>query len=130
MFNSKTDPKTSEKMKNGINRLRALLGEEREDDERQGRKDGRNWALDTATPRQLRTIASLADEAMVTGECDAFTAAERLADMLLPEGVGRDEYHRFWAAVAGDDRDEPSDEYVAGFITGAAEAWAQVRAQL
>jgi len=102
-------------MTSAIERLHASKQEALQEDTAEGKQDGRNWAESEANYRELSRIAKIEDLTL--------NNLWRAVDPELDEGA-------LLTYLFGDIEQEPSKEYVAGFIEGAQEFFAEVRDQL
>jgi hypothetical protein len=102
-----------------IERLRASKQEAEQEDIAAGKARGRAWAEHKADYRQLRRVCKLD----LSEETDAETA---LSYAIYPDG---DNYFRE-EALGMPANEEPTDEFIAGFIEGAQEFFDEVEDEL
>lgn len=102
-----------------------------------GLKDGRRWALNAATPRELRRLRRAVESADGTGHAapDEYVGvlynranggATVIVEHITAEPLVSEEVWRFWAAVSGTDEcddDLESADYPIGFVEGATAVW-------
>jgi hypothetical protein len=105
----------SPSMNSAIERLRASKQEAVQEDTADGKRDGREWAEATAEYKELSRISKIDDSTLDN--------LWRAVDPNLDES-------EFFKYVFGDIDEEPSEEYVEGFIEGAKEFFSEVRNKL
>lgn len=129
--------KEIKKMSDVIQRLRASKLESDSDVEKQGRNDGREWAMHTAKAVELERLDSA--KANRLQDWDYAFDGETWPGMVFfrflraeSEEFHHDEPRDFWAAASGDDHARLSDDaaYVAAFADGALQVWSEVSDQL
>ncbi len=128
-----------------VRRLRAAAELEANEDYQDGLQAGRDWAMEAATPKQLRRIADYlerdrrespgipwwdVDQHRRTGA--PIGVAERFVAVARPgreaDGGAAQE---FWEEALGDDAPRVGDaDFLRGFGEGAVEVWNQVRDRL
>jgi hypothetical protein len=101
-----------------IERLRASKEKELKEGTEAGKAAGRNWAMETASYKELRRVSEI--------KADDHTL-EALKHSIDPDDDKADS--EFFDQVFGLD-EEPAEEYIGGFIQGAKEFFDEVRYRL
>ena len=128
--------KEAKDMKSVIERLRAAAQLEADEDYQAGFLAGKQWAEQTATPKQLHRV----DECLAAGTAWAHVDADSCA----PYGLGgwfaiavrpelrRDEIEQWWDSVLGHGSQVPLKEpgFLRGFGEGALDVWRKVKDKL
>jgi hypothetical protein len=131
-----SEHKDGGKMLKAIERLRALDKEGEKDATTYGMKAGRDWVCEAAKPSELRRLERMTGEefeAILTRDRRAaFCIAEKLAFVMLPdEDQDRDGASDFWSrAMRGTAPEDLDDVFLRGFVSGALEAWEEIKPQL
>jgi hypothetical protein len=124
-------------MRDVIARMRALKGTGGIGDRSRGREAGRNWAMNSADPRQLERL----DELINGVDEDYFAhdpeqkyppTARFYYEVVEPDHVGRPRSVLDWWSknLEGVGEELPPASDVQGFVEGAMEVWEQVRDEL
>lgn len=100
-----------------IDRLRESKTEFDTDEEANGKREGREWALDVADFGDLKKLEA-------AGSVDTL---DELLSAFAHQGAGRD---FFFGDPAYDEDPDVSDARIRGFVAGALEVWEEIREQL
>ena len=106
-------------MQTTIERLRASKAEATEHDVESGKKDGREWARDVASYKDLKAMSRISTEALENYPEQAVGICKKMLDP-------SDEMDRREFAVVWFSDSDPSAEYLLGFVSGAQEVYEEV----
>lgn len=133
-------------MKKIVERLKAAKEQDEVDEYEDGKRAGRDWAADYATPAQLRRLAAAdAEQYAWAGSPNAPWGWRHLVAFKINPKFDRDDrptakelVDDFWERALGGDSDRvkegPGDmavnDFLRGFIEGAIEIWEEVEDQV